>query len=142
MILQQLLQNHPVECMVVVDLLLCGAEGPGHRDGAAHHGMDGHGEWQQTPGVVREEATAPEDARRKAHEPLEGDQAQMLPGVHGKGLQSEDVILPKGIHGEQGDPRKGGKRGRVSPKGPCVTSSIPRVHMPPNFDPKRGVMHT
>ena len=56
--------------------------------------------------------TAPEDARREGQELLDGDLEQTLPGVWGKSLNSEDVILPKGVHGHQGGAGRVGRQER------------------------------
>ena len=55
---------------------------------------------------------APEDARRNAHDLLDGDLEQTLPGVCGKNLNSEDIILPKGVHGHQGGTGRVGRQER------------------------------
>ena len=139
-LLKQLLQGICVEHVIVVHLLLGGLRALGHQDGAAHcrdrgtqvregfsaahiahtgllpcsqaltHSSDESGQGHQALGLGCEVTVAPEDARRKVHELLEGGLEQMLPGVWGRGLNCEGFILSKGVHGHQRDTGKRGAR--------------------------------
>ena len=156
-LLEWLLQGICVEHVIVVHLLLGELPALGHRDGAAHcrdrgtqvregfpdahiahsgllpcsraltHNSDESGQGHQAPGPGCEDTTAPEDARRKVHELLEGGLEQMLPGVWGRGLNCEGFILSKGVHGHQRDT---GKRGAREKK----TSGA--LGAPPDYSPQ------
>ena len=63
--------------------------------------------------------TGPQDLAEKRRKEMQGEMARnflkvMLPGVRGKSLNSEDVILPKGVHGHQGGAGKGGVREKMA----------------------------
>ena len=156
-LLEWLLQGICVEHVIVVHLLLGELPALGHRDGAAHcrdrgtqvregfpdahiahsgllpcsraltHNSDESGQGHQAPGPGCEDTTAPEDARSKVHELLEGGLDQMLPGVWGRGLNCEGFILSQGVHGHQRDT---GKRGAREKK----TSGA--LGAPPDYSPK------
>ena len=122
-LLKQLLQSLHVEPVIVVHLLLGGLRAVGHRDAAARCRDGGTGRGgasaahtvdgvllrdRHSPTVVMglAKGTGPQDLAEKRRKEMQGEMARnflkvMLPGVRGKSLNSEDVILPKGVHGHQ-----------------------------------------
>ena len=133
-LLKQLLQSLHVEPVIVVHLLLGGLRALGHRDGAARCRDGGTGRGgasaahtvdgvllrdRHSPTVVMglAKGTGPQDLAEKRRKEMQGEMARnflkvMLPGVRGKSLNSEDVILPKGVHGHQEGAGKVGRQER------------------------------
>ena len=155
MLLQQLLHSLHVEHVIVVHLFLGGLRALGQRDGAAHCRDRGHrsgeGPWLHTAdsgplpsswalthsGDGSGEGHQAQDLAEMRPRPqkMQGEMARnflkvMLPGVRGKSLNSEDVILPKGVHRHQ---RGTGKVGRQEKRAGQISGSR-RV---PTFLPNR-----